>query len=155
GWWSPPLATAGAPQSMTPALFEKGSARQASCNIPVLRPNSFDGGRILIKTFAVLLGGAFGTGCRYWLSTLVYSLIVKPTFPWANLIINVSGSLIIGVLAGLFEQRVLVSPALRVALLTGVLGGYTTFSSFAFETYTLLRDGELGLAVLNSMGSVV
>lgn len=81
-------------------------------------------------------------------------MIVEPTFPYANLIINVSGSLIIGLLAGLFEQRVLVSPALRVALLTGVLGGYTTFSSFAFETYTLLRDGEIGLALLNSAGSV-
>lgn len=108
----------------------------------------------MIKTIAVLLGGALGTGCRYWLSTLVYSMIVEPTFPYANLIINVSGSLIIGLLAGLFEQRVLVSPALRVALLTGVLGGYTTFSSFAFETYTLLRDGEIGLALLNSAGSV-
>ncbi len=107
------------------------------------------------KTIAVLLGGALGTGCRYWLSTLVYSMIVEPTFPYANLIINVSGSLVIGFLAGLFEQGVLISPILRVALLTGVLGGYTTFSSFAFETYALLRDGELGLAVLNSMGSVV
>jgi CrcB protein len=109
----------------------------------------------LSKTIVVLLGGALGTGCRYWLSTFVYSIIIKPTFPYANFIINVSGSLIIGVLAGLFEQRVLVSPTLRVGLLTGVLGGYTTFSSFSFETYTMLRDGELGLALLNAMGSVV
>lgn len=107
------------------------------------------------KTIAVLLGGALGTGCRYWLSTFVYSVIVQPTFPYANLIINVSGSLVIGLLAGLFEQRVLISPTLRVGLLTGVLGGYTTFSSFAFETYALLRDGELGLALLNAAGSVV
>jgi len=108
----------------------------------------------LIKTIAVLVGGALGTGCRYWLSTLVYSMIIEPSFPYANMIINVSGSLIIGVLAGLFEQRILVSPVLRAGLLTGVLGGYTTFSSFSFETYTLLRDGEVGLALLNSLGSV-
>lgn len=106
------------------------------------------------KTLALLLGGALGTGCRYWLSTLVYSIIVEPTFPYANMIINVSGSLAIGFLAGLFEQRILISPVLRLALLTGVLGGYTTFSSFAYETYTLLRDGELGLAFLNAAGSV-
>ena len=109
----------------------------------------------MIKTIAVLLGGAIGTGCRYWLSTFVYSIIVEPTFPYANLIINVSGSFIIGILAGLFERRLLVSPTLRVALLTGVLGGYTTFSSFSFETYNLLRDRELGLALLNAAGSVL
>ena len=108
----------------------------------------------MIKTIAVLVGGAIGTGCRYWLSTFVYSIIVEPTFPYANFIINVSGSFIIGVLWGLFEQRLLVSPILRVALITGVLGGYTTFSSFSFETYALLRGGEFGLALLNAAGSV-
>ena len=107
------------------------------------------------KTIAVLLGGALGTGCRYWLSTFVYTLVKEPSFPYANLIINVSGSLLIGLLAGLFESRVLVSPTLRVALLTGVLGGYTTFSSFSFETYSLLRDGEMWRAALNAAGSVL
>ena len=107
------------------------------------------------KTIAVLLGGALGTCCRYWLSTFVYSIIVAPTFPYANLIVNLSGSLVIGFLGGLFERRVLVSPVLRVGLFTGVLGGYTTFSSFAYETYNLLRDGELALALPNAAGSVV
>ncbi|MEW6127716.1 MAG: fluoride efflux transporter CrcB [Acidobacteriota bacterium] len=107
------------------------------------------------KTLAVLLGGAFGTGCRYFLSTFVYSLIEKPVFPYANLIINVSGSFIIGLLAELFEARVLISPTIRVAILTGVLGGYTTFSSFAFETYTLMRDGEQWFAILNAVGSLL
>ena len=103
----------------------------------------------------VLLGGALGTGLRYSLSSLVYSAIKQPTFPYANLIINVSGSFLIGLLAELFEARLLVSPIVRVALLTGVLGGYTTFSSFAFETYALLRVGEVWLALLNAAGSVV
>ena len=57
-------------------------------------------------------------------------------------------------LAELFEARLLVSPTTRVALLTGVLGGYTTFSSFAFETFSLLRDGQLGLAALNVSASI-
>lgn len=103
----------------------------------------------MIKIVLVLIGGAFGTGLRYFLSSYIYSKVKEPTFPYANLVINVSGSLAIGVLAELFETRALVSPAIRVALLTGVLGGYTTFSSFAFETVTLLRDGEVGMAMLN------
>jgi CrcB protein len=106
------------------------------------------------KIFWVLLGGAFGTGCRYYLSSFVYDIVKRPTFPYANLIINVSGSFIIGLLAELFEARVLVSPATRAALLTGVLGGYTTFSSFSFETFSLLRDGQWLLAALNAVGSV-
>lgn len=108
----------------------------------------------MTKIVLVLLGGAFGTGARYFLSLLIYSRIKEPIFPYANLVINVSGSLLIGVLAQLFESRVLVSPVTRVALLTGVLGGYTTFSSFAYETYSLLRDGEFWLASLNVSLSV-
>jgi fluoride exporter len=109
----------------------------------------------IFKVLLVLLGGALGTGCRYWLSTFVYSVIEKPSFPYANFLINVSGSFIIGILAELFEARVLVSPTVRVALLTGLLGGYTTFSSFSFETFSLLRDGEISLALVNGLGSVV
>jgi len=107
------------------------------------------------KVLLVLLGGAVGTGCRYWLSTFVYSVVEKPYFPYANFIINVSGSFIIGILAELFEARVLVSPTMRAALLTGVLGGYTTFSSFSLETFSLLRDGETWLALVNAFGSVL
>jgi fluoride ion exporter CrcB/FEX len=53
------------------------------------------------KVLLILLGGALGTGCRYWLSTFVYSVVEKPSFPYANFIINVSGSFIIGMLAEL------------------------------------------------------
>jgi len=109
----------------------------------------------MTKLIWVLIGGAVGTGCRYGLSSLIYSLIIKPTFPYANLIINVSGSFVIGLLAEAFETRVLVSPVVRVALLTGVLGGYTTFSSFSLETLSLLRDGEWLLAFVNVAGSVL
>ena len=108
----------------------------------------------MTKIVLVLLGGAFGTGLRYFFSILIYSRVKDPTFPYANLVINVSGSLLIGFLAQLFESRVLVSPVTRVALLTGVLGGYTTFSSFAYETFSLIRDGEFGLATLNVCLSV-
>ena len=107
------------------------------------------------KYIAVLVGSAIGGLCRYALSNFVYYIIKQPTFPYANLIINVSGSFLLGLLAELFDTRVLVSPVLRVALLTGVLGGYTTFSSFSFESYTLLRDGELLRGIANAAGSVL
>lgn len=109
----------------------------------------------MLKIILVLFGGAIGTGFRYGLSSLVYSRIENPTFPYANLIINVSGSFAIGVLAELFNDRVLVSPAIRAALLTGLLGGYTTFSSFSYETFSLIRDGEWFRAALNAVGSVL
>lgn len=112
-------------------------------------------GIALIKYLAVLAGGALGTGLRYSLSTFIYSTIARPTFPYANLVINISGSFMIGLLAELFDSRALVSPTVRVAVLTGILGGYTTFSSFSFETYELLRDGEIWRGALNASGSVL
>jgi fluoride exporter len=109
----------------------------------------------MLKIILVLLGGAIGTGCRYGLSSLIYSRIKNPTFPYANLVINVSGSFIIGMLAELFNGRLQVSPTTQAALIIGVLGGYTTFSSFSYETFTLIRGGELLRATLNSAGSVL
>ena len=91
----------------------------------------------MAKIVLVLLGGAFGTGLRYFLSIFIYSRVKDPTFPYANLVINVSGSFLIGILAELFETRVLVAPVTRVALLTGVLGGYTTFSSVTSPSCTI------------------
>jgi CrcB protein len=109
----------------------------------------------MTKLILVLIGGAVGTGARYGLSSLVYSFVERPTFPYANLIINVSGSFLLGLLAELFNDRVLVSPETRAMLLTGVLGGYTTFSSFSYETFSLVRDGEWFRAALNATGSVL
>lgn len=106
------------------------------------------------KILLVVLGGALGTGLRYSFSSLIYSIIKQPSFPYANLVINVSGSFLIGLFAELFETRFLISPDMRAALLTGVLGGYTTFSSFSFETLSLMREGEMGLAALNVSASV-
>ncbi len=108
----------------------------------------------MLKIILVLLGGAIGTGCRYGLSLLVYSFVRQPAAPYATLIANVSGSLAIGFLAELFDSRVVVSPAIRAALLVGVLGGYTTFSSFSYETFSLIREGEWLRAALNSFGSL-
>jgi len=109
----------------------------------------------LIRYLAVVAGGALGTGLRYSLSTLIYSTIKEPSFPYANLVINVSGSFMIGLLVELFESRWLVSTTTRIMVLTGILGGYTTFSSFSFETYALLRDGEVWRGIVNASANVL
>ena len=106
------------------------------------------------KILCVILGSGIGGFFRYGLSTLVYQRLERPIFPYANLIINVSGSFLVGLLAELFETRFLVSPNVRIALLTGVLGGYTTFSSFSLETLSLFRAGETWLALANAFGSL-
>jgi fluoride exporter len=109
----------------------------------------------MLKIIIVLLAGAIGTGCRYGLSSMIYSLIERPRFPYANLVINISGSFAIGLLAELFDGGVTVSPTTRAAMLTGFLGGYTTFSSFSYETFLLIQKGEWFRATLNSAGSVL
>ncbi|MBI3258310.1 MAG: fluoride efflux transporter CrcB [Ignavibacteriae bacterium] len=110
----------------------------------------------MTKFLLVLLGGAIGTGCRFGLvNLLVLVLREPPKYPYATFFINITGSLAIGFLAELFDARIPVSPELRAMLLVGVLGGYTTFSSFSLETLNLIRDNKPGAALLYSAGSVV
>jgi CrcB protein len=109
----------------------------------------------MTKIILVMLGGAFGTGLRYLLTISIYSRVKEPALPYATLVINISGCFVFGVLVELFEGRMPVAPVMRLALLTGVLGGYTTFSSFAFETDSLLRAGGVWRATLNVSLSVV
>jgi CrcB protein len=103
---------------------------------------------------AVALGGVVGCVARYGVSQLV-QLFYARSFPLATLIINVVGCLLMGFLFFQTMDRVTISPALRAALLTGVLGGFTTFSTFAMETLLLAEDGETGSAVLYVVASVL
>lgn len=110
----------------------------------------------MTKILLVLLGGAIGTGFRFGVVNLVaYLLRQPPKYPLATFIINITGSFVIGFLAELFDARMPVSPELRAMLLVGVLGGYTTFSSFSLETLNLIRDNQPGAAFLYSAGSVL
>ena len=102
-----------------------------------------------------MLGGALGTGLRYSLSTLFPSTIRQAEFPLATFIVNVSGSFLIGLLGEAFDSRLLVSPETRAAALVGVLGGYTTFSTFSFETFSLIQGGRFWLAALYASASVL
>jgi CrcB protein len=104
----------------------------------------------------VALGSAFGGMARYWVSGVVADWIGQ-RFPWGTIIINISGSFVIGILYALTlpegrlnTSRIFVSQL----LMYGICGGYTTFSSFSLQTLTLLRDGQWFLAGANVMISV-
>lgn len=108
------------------------------------------------KLILVLFGGAVGTGFRYGVNYLVVAWFGQPPkYPYATFLINITGSLLIGFLAEWFDARSTVSPELRAMVLVGVLGGYTTFSSFSLETLNLIRDSKPGAALLYSAGSVL
>jgi CrcB protein len=105
---------------------------------------------------AVAAGGALGAVARYFLSGVVANAFGE-TFPWGTLIINVSGSFIIGLFAALTgpDGRYLVSSMTRQFVMIGLCGGFTTFSSFSLQTLNLMRDGEWLAAGGNVLGSVV
>src|SRR5215471_8014251 len=103
----------------------------------------------MLKSLWVGMGGFLGSSARYLLGGWLNQLAPRALFPYETLVINVSGCLAIGLLAGLAEFRGVFGPELRLFLLVGILGGYTTFSTFGYETFQLLRDGELLLAGLN------
>ena len=104
----------------------------------------------------IAIGGALGSIARFWLSGAVAQRFGE-TFPAGTLLVNVSGCFVIGFLAALTgpEGRVWASPTLRQFLMIGVLGGYTTFSSFSLQTLALVRDGEWIYAGLNTLGSLI
>jgi CrcB protein len=101
------------------------------------------------------LGGALGSIARHLLGTWVNSAFPLSTFPWGTLAVNVSGCLVIGLLGGLGDARASLGPELRMFLFVGVLGGFTTFSSFAYETLALLRFEDLARALANVAAQVV
>jgi CrcB protein len=92
---------------------------------------------------AVMVGGAAGSLLRYLLSVWV-AMRFGDTFPWGTLLVNVCGSFGIGIFAGMTTDggMILAPPLLRVFVMVGVFGGFTTFSSFSFQTFGLVQDGE-------------
>jgi len=109
----------------------------------------------LAITIWVAIGSALGGVARYACSGLIARLIGE-TFPWGTLGVNVLGSLLIGVIATLTgtDGRMLVPPEARQFMMAGVLGGFTTFSSFSLQTLALAQDGEWFLVGANIIGSV-
>jgi CrcB protein len=105
--------------------------------------------------FLIGLGGAVGAMCRHGLNHLVHQRYVASTFPLGILVVNVAGSAAIGVLAGLLaSNRIHLSYEARVFVIVGLLGGFTTFSSFSLDTLALVRDGHHAQALWNVLGQV-
>ena len=95
----------------------------------------------------ICLGGAFGTGARYLLGGAV-TRWAGPDFPYGTLLINVLGSLLIGVVQEVALSTLLIPETLRLVLAVGVMGGFTTYSSFSYETIRLLEAGSWMAATL-------
>lgn len=96
---------------------------------------------------AVALGGAGGSLLRYALN--LWSRAAAPGFPWATLAVNVVGSFCIGLIFAATAQRSELPDWIRTGLMTGVIGGFTTFSALSLETLLLWREGQMGLAFAN------
>jgi len=113
---------------------------------------------LLFNLLLVAAGGALGGIGRFWVSNLVARQLWGQAFPWGTLVVNVSGATCIGVLAGLLltpGTHEVADRSLWTALIVGMLGSYTTVSSFSLQTLALLRDGGPARAALNVVGSLV
>ncbi len=102
----------------------------------------------------VAMGGALGSSARYLLAGAInrHGSVIAPA---GTFVVNVLGCFLFGILVGLADRRLPLSVPARAFLLVGVLGGFTTFSSYTFETFTLAREAQLWRAAINAAGQVV
>jgi CrcB protein len=100
-------------------------------------------------------GGFIGSALRFMVGGWAQRAAIASVFPYGTLVVNVLGCLLIGILGGLAEYRQVLDPGQRLFLMIGVLGGFTTFSTFAFETVSLMQDAEIAKAVLNTALQVI
>ena len=108
----------------------------------------------MTQLVAIAAGGAIGALLRYSVSTAVQGR-TGTVFPYGTLTVNVVGSLLIGFLYIWLIERLAVGPAVRAFMLIGVLGAFTTFSTFSMETLNLMESGHLGKALVNVLASVI
>jgi fluoride exporter len=107
-----------------------------------------------MQLIVIGVGGAIGALARYLLGGAVHRLM-PGFFPYGTFVVNVVGCVVFGVIVGIAESRFAIGPIGRAFLLIGVLGGFTTFSSFTYETFELVRVGQVWPALINVVGQVV
>lgn len=101
------------------------------------------------------LGGFLGAISRYKIGGLILHHTVNHKFPFSTFFINLIGCFLIGILAGMAEKHHLINPQIKLLLITGLLGGFTTFSSFSLESIYLIKRGEFLIALLYGVSSLV
>ncbi|MDT8384584.1 MAG: fluoride efflux transporter CrcB [Gammaproteobacteria bacterium] len=106
-----------------------------------------------MQVLAIAIGGALGALFRFWMSNGIYGLLGR-NFPYGTLAVNVLGSLLMGFLYVMLVDKLALGPHWRAALLIGLLGAFTTFSTFSMETLNLVEAGEVFKALLNVLLSV-
>jgi len=106
------------------------------------------------NVIAIAIGGAVGAVMRYWVSNGVYNIMGRD-FPYGTLVVNVLGSFVMGILYVYLIERLAETSLLRAALIIGLLGAFTTFSTFSIETLQLIENGEYIKMALNIILSVV
>jgi CrcB protein len=136
-------------------FFVASLLRQFRARIPALVANN-ERGHAVQGYLWIAIGSALGGSARYWLSGFVATRFGE-TFPWGTIIVNITGSFVIGFFATLTgpDGRLLVPPTTRQFVMVGLCGGYTTFSSFSLQTLTLAQDGQWLEAGGNIVLSVV
>jgi CrcB protein len=107
------------------------------------------------QIFIVGVGGFIGSGLRYAVTVWVQRMFAHSQFPYGTLTVNAVGCLLIGYLAGISLMRDAFDPSMRLFLIAGILGGFTTFSAFAFESLILAQESQYLKAALNSILQVV
>jgi fluoride exporter len=109
---------------------------------------------VLLKYLMVGLGGCLGSILRFWLGSYIGGRLGS-RFPYGTFVINVTGSFLIGMVLTLLAEKTQWGPNWRYLIPIGFIGGYTTFSTFEYETLRLVQDGQMVTAMLNVVGSVV
>lgn len=108
----------------------------------------------MLNVLAVFFGGGLGSLMRYLVNTL-FTRYTSLNFPYATLLVNITGSFILGLLFVFFIQKTSIHPAWRLALTVGFCGGLTTFSTFSVEVFNILRNGQILTALIYMIVSIV
>lgn len=109
--------------------------------------------KMLINYIIIGIGGAIGSVLRYVISGLFQNLL--PFFPFGTFVVNLTGSFFFGFIAGLTNDMLYLNPQARNFIFAGILGAFTTFSTFTWESFNLLREGSYYLFLWNTLGSLV